>query len=267
MTAKSASSVALQNAATLVLLRDGDQDLQVLMAKRSSRTRFSAGAFVFPGGGVDAADTEAIDYCFGLDAPTCDVHFGDQPALRYYLAAARELFEEVGIWLFAAPLPKNSEQLRKDLHAGRVSLAQMLAQLAQQHPHLNGALLDCQALHYFRFWTTPPGMPRRYRTRFFAALCPPSQQAVVDGIELTELCWTSPQAMLDRHQAGEVDLIFPTIRELEALASYSSATQAIQAMADVPTVPEIRTRHRIEGGRLVKVLMPGEPGYADLPAW
>ena len=251
-------SVALQDAATVVLLRDGSQGLEVLMAKRSASTRFSAGAFVFPGGAVDPGDSIAPDVCVGLESDQCDARFGEAGAARFYLTAARELDEEVGLWLFDGP-PGGDALLGRKLHAGALSLARVLDDCGQR--------LDAQVLHYFSFWTTPPMMPRRYRTRFFVGQMPHGQTPKVDAVELTELCWTTPQQMLHRQRAGEVDLIFPTVKELQRLSQYASAEQALSALREIDEVPEIRTRHRLENGRRVLILMPGEPGYEDLPAW
>lgn len=251
-------SVPLQDAATVVLLRDGSHGLEVLMAKRSTSTSFSAGAFVFPGGAVDPQDALAESLCSGFDHAACEARFGLTGAQRFYLAAARELYEEVGVWLFDGPVPSDA-QLRREMHNGKRSIAEVLRAQQQQ--------LDAQVLHYYSFWTTPPMMPRRYRTRFFAAMMPSGQNPVVDAVELTELCWTTPQAMLERNQDGEVELIFPTIKELERLSRYASASEAWAALQKIQQVPEIRTRHRLENGRRVLILMPGEPGYEDLPAW
>ncbi len=252
-------SVELKDAATIVLLRDAPEGLQVLLGKRGRQTRFSAGAFVFPGGAVDAADRRAIRYCRGLDAGDCAQRFGDPAALRFYLAAARELFEEAGIWLFSAQRPENWRQLQRDLHQQRRSLEEVLAQLPEG--------FDCRVLQYFRFWTTPPGMPRRYRTRFFVARAPQDQDVRVDGCELTEHCWIRPEQMLERHAQQQVELIFPTIKELAALQAFADVDEALSTLAGLETVEEIRTRHEIRDGRLVRVLMPGEPGYEHLPAW
>jgi 8-oxo-dGTP pyrophosphatase MutT (NUDIX family) len=64
-------------AATVIVMRDGAQQLEVLLAKRTPAARFMGSAWVFPGGAVSAADGE------------------DQPGLR--AAATREVAEEVGI--------------------------------------------------------------------------------------------------------------------------------------------------------------------------
>lgn len=252
-------SVPLRDAATVVLLRDGDTGLEVLMGKRSARARFSPCAFVFPGGGVDADDHALMHHCHGVEVARCDARFGQTGALRFYLAAVRELFEEAGIWLFDTHRPEAWEALRDDLRRCRITLASLLETLPDG--------FDASVLHYYRFWTTPPGAPRRYRTRFFLARAPADQQVQVDGEEFTEHLWARPAEMLDRHQAGEVVLIFPTLRELMVLAEFETVDAAMAALTHEGPVPETRSRHRIENGRLVASLAPGDPGYEDLPGW
>ncbi|GIU88694.1 MAG: hypothetical protein KatS3mg009_3209 [Acidimicrobiia bacterium] len=69
-------------AATVVLLRDGDAGLEVLLGRRSSKLAFHGGAWVFPGGRIDPDD------------------YGDDPtdeAAAARRAAAREAMEEAGL--------------------------------------------------------------------------------------------------------------------------------------------------------------------------
>ncbi len=74
-----------RQAATLILLRDGDDQLEVLLVKRNPKARFMGGVWVFPGGAVDAADTDAGD------------GDGDGELAAHRIAAVRELREEAGI--------------------------------------------------------------------------------------------------------------------------------------------------------------------------
>lgn len=250
-------SAALQDASTLVLLRDGADGLEVLMVERGRHTRFSAGAWVFPGGKVDPADLALADHCSGLDLARCDQRFGETGAGRYYVAALRELFEEVGIWLFDAQRPADWPSLRAALHQQQQPLREVLGARS----------LDTRPLYYYRFWTTPPGMPRRYRTRFFLARAPQGQEPMPDGREIVAARFVTPAQMLEEYRQGQIQLIFPTVKELEILSGYADVAAATAALRGADDIPETRSRHRIENGRLVEVLLPGEPGYDDLPAW
>ena len=77
-------------AATLVLLRDAAAGCEVLLVQRNVRLAFHGGAWVFPGGRIDAGDYAAA----GSRDPAA--------AARY--AAARETCEEAGVRIGAEPL-------------------------------------------------------------------------------------------------------------------------------------------------------------------
>lgn len=70
----------IRQAATVVLLRDGDDGLEVLMVRRHQRAGFAAGAWVFPGGAVDPHESE-----------------GRSEREAAMLAAVRECEEEAGV--------------------------------------------------------------------------------------------------------------------------------------------------------------------------
>lgn len=76
----------IRQAATLILLRDGAPGLEVLLLQRSTAVDFSPGAWVFPGGRVDAEDLLAA---------------GQDTALAARLAAVRETEEEAALRLDA----------------------------------------------------------------------------------------------------------------------------------------------------------------------
>jgi 8-oxo-dGTP pyrophosphatase MutT (NUDIX family) len=81
------SEVPLAHAATVVVLRDAPQGLEVLLMLRASELVFHGGAWVFPGGRVDAAD----------EVP------GDAVETARH-AAVREAFEEAGLTLAPSAL-------------------------------------------------------------------------------------------------------------------------------------------------------------------
>ena len=86
-------------------------------------------------------------------------------------------------------------------------------------------VLDLSGMAYVSHWVTPPGPPRRFDTRFFLALTPPGQAASHDTSETVESVWTTPASALERRAAGEIHLVFPTIRNLEALAGFRTAAE------------------------------------------
>jgi 8-oxo-dGTP pyrophosphatase MutT (NUDIX family) len=113
----------------------------------------------------------------------------------------------------------------------------------------------------FSHWITPEVVPVRFDTRFYLALAPAHAAPQADGFETTEAAWWEPRPALDAHRAGELSLVFPTIKQLESLLPYASANEAIEA-ARGRRVEPILPRVVGEGGGH-RVLLPGEPGYDD----
>ena len=173
------SGVAPRPAATVVLLREGAPGLQLLLMRRNRSAGFVPGAYVFPGGRVDAQDAHPalVSRIERLTAKAAaarlDLPGGNPPAIAYYLAAAREAFEEAAV-LVARPggrfLPETASghehliRLREHLMAGTLPFTEVLDELEVG--------IDGAALEYIAHWITPEAESRRYDTRFFAALAP-----------------------------------------------------------------------------------------------
>jgi 8-oxo-dGTP pyrophosphatase MutT (NUDIX family) len=108
-------------------------------------------------------------------------------------------------------------------------------------------------------WITPELVPVRFDTRFYVALAPPHSPPRPDGSEITEAMWIAPGDALERHRAGKLDLVFPTIKHLESLLPYSTAAEVIDAARDraiEPVLPRV-----VGEGQERRVVLPGEPGY------
>jgi 8-oxo-dGTP pyrophosphatase MutT (NUDIX family) len=117
-------------------------------------------------------------------------------------------------------------------------------------------LADPTSLVRFSRWITPAEVKVRFDTHFFLAPLPPGQEPKVDGEECVDLGWFTPQAALEDEQ---ILLVFPTIKHLEQLARFSTASELLREAADRKVLP-IQPRVILEegGGRVV---LPGEPGY------
>src|SRR3954447_11932661 len=155
-----------RQAATVIVLRGGAQRLEVLLVRRTPKARFMGGAWVFPGGAVDA-------------------HEGEGDA-SHRAAAVREVREEAGI-----------------------------------------ALPDPRALRPFARWLPPREITMRFDTYFFLAAAPSGQEAEPDGHEIVDARWFQPARALEGHAAGQLLMVFPTIRNLEAIARFSSADELL----------------------------------------
>jgi 8-oxo-dGTP pyrophosphatase MutT (NUDIX family) len=213
-------AVPIREAATVAVVRDGDDGLEVFMVRRAIEAVFSPGAHVFPGGALDPEDRlGALEpWCDGLDDSTASSILGvPHGGLGYYVAAARECFEEAGMLLarrdgeLVTDVDPYSAH-RDALNAGTTGVLEMCIQ--------ESLTLAVDLLMPFGHWITPIGPPRRFDTRFFVAPAPPHQDPSHDGWETTEGLWVRPVDVLAAADRGEVDLIEPTRHTLLALTDY-----------------------------------------------
>jgi 8-oxo-dGTP pyrophosphatase MutT (NUDIX family) len=182
------------------------------MVRRHEQLAFMGGAHVFPGGRVDATDK-------GPDDPD-----------GFRLAALRELFEEGGVLLAShadgRPLSFADPAIRQRFAAHRQTALAHAGAFRDivAHEHLR---LDLERLLLFAEWVTPPRLPRRFDTRFFAARAPEAQDALHDSGETIESLWITPADALARAAGGVIELPPPTRHTLEELIGAHSVDEAL----------------------------------------
>ena len=266
--AATTDKTAIRPAATVMLVRDAAAGgLEVLMVKRNLNSDFVGGAYVFPGGAVDPADggAEAEQVCVGRsDGEASEILGLAAGGLAYWVACLRELFEEAGILMATTPDGSSLEltgdtAVRYVAHRAEVNANErrFLDVIATE-----GLTLDVGDLHYFAHWITPEGSPRRYDTRFFVATAPEHQTAAHDAGEVIADEWIAPQDALRRHREGDIDLIFPTIKNLQAISRFTSAAELIEAARTAASVPAIMPRITVSDTG-VRILLPGDEGYDE----
>jgi len=218
-------------AATLLLLREAPGAPEVFMLQRTNKAAFLPGAFVFPGGALDPDDASerAAKRVRGLDDAQASTRMGlTSGGLAYWVAAARECFEESGILL--AFDERNSpvdpgrvatlEKFREPLNEGRLHFSEFLEE--------ENLYIHAQDIAYYSHWITAPGRPRRFSTRFFVACAPKGQHGAHDRSETVHSVWISPRAAIERGQRGEIELIFPTRSTLSDLAAVPTPRAALE---------------------------------------
>jgi 8-oxo-dGTP pyrophosphatase MutT (NUDIX family) len=265
-----ANNVALRPAATVMLVRDNEAGtgIEVLMVQRNLNSDFVGGAYVFPGGAVDPADsTPAVERRSGgrTDANASEILGIERGGLAYFIAVLRECFEEAGILLAT---DAHGTMLRLDDEATAERFARHRHKLNNREcsfveiAEAEDLHLAVQDVAYFAHWITPEGAPRRYDTRFFVARAPEAQVPAHDAGEVIADVWIAPSDALLAHQREEIELIFPTIKNLQAISRFDTVDALLDAAAKAESVPAIMPRITVTGEG-VRILLPGDDGYDD----
>ena len=253
-------------AATVVLVRDGGDGPEVFMLQRTKGAVFLAGAYVFPGGALDAADRASgvTQRVFGLSDAEASARLG-LPAggLAFWVAAIRECFEEAGILIATDEKrrPVSAERaaalghLRGALNSGELPFAEFLER--------EGLLLPARALAYFGHWITAPGRSRRFDARFFVAEAPAGQQGSHDDSETIHNLWIRPEDALARDARGEIELVFATKHTLADVARFERPHDLLE---HVRALPEIDTNRACwaQGRDGPKLFRRADPQYFEI---
>jgi recombination protein RecT len=235
-------------AATVLLLRDTVQGLEILMTRRSAQASFAPGAYVFPGGMLEPADQDAHAWADRRAAQ-------DDARLTQAIAAIRECFEELGVLLArdgrGLPVPP-AEVAALDRHQG------LVAQCTQR-----GWRLAADEVFLLAHWITDRDLPRRFDVPFLVARMPEGQEPVADETEQFEPVWVRPADALARHEAGNFFMIFPTIRTLERLRAYGDVDAVLAACAGERPLWTSCPRAGLLGGKEARY-MEHEMPYGEL---
>ncbi len=221
-----------RQAATVILLRESDpKGFEVFLTRRPDAMPFLGGMYCFPGGVVSKDDwsPRMIERCRGL-APEqarkiAGARFSPRQALGFWVAAVRELFEEVGILLAVdscgtAILPgKLCEKHRAAIDGSSTFLS-----LLQDED----LYCDLSSLVYFSHWQTPAQNALRFDTRFFIAALPRRQTPLETSEEVTHSIWLSPDLAMQRYGRGELPMIFPTFTSLRTLADFETVESVMK---------------------------------------
>lgn len=258
-TAPHTDPAAPRPASSLVLLRDGDQGLEVLLLQRPAEDRVLAGAHVFPGGKLDAEDAHD-DALNRIDASPQSLHarLGEpeldvREAAALFVAAIRETFEETGVLLArnaSAGLSEQARAMRREGHA----FGEILRALDVR--------LDPSTIQPWSRWITPKmasAMRKRFDTRFFVACLPAGQTVEHDPREAVGATWVLPRPALQQYWDRGIDFAAPQVMTLAHLSRFKTVADTLAHAATRPP-PTIRPQPvETPAGRVV--CYPGDPDH------
>jgi len=260
-------AVEARPSSSVVLVREGESDPEILMVKRRAGDAFGE-SYAFPGGVVDDDESDARAFCRGRTTEQADAELRlPTGGLDFYSAAVRELFEETGVllardsqgnWAFSGDPDSESllRELRGQLDGGVTSWAELL--------RTHDLFVACDALHYFSFWETPLRSPKRWAARFFLAEIPPGRDAEHDGNELTDSCWMTAEKVLSVGQEGGMELTFPTLVNLERISEFRTVGELVR-WANVQAadgIEKVRPVILKDNGE-TRCLIPGDRDYPE----
>lgn len=246
------------DSSTVIVVRDDHGPLEVFMLERHIQSDFAGGAYVFPGGKLDSADSDPALAGIVDGWETLAARMGEDPDLVRALAvcAIRETFEEAGILLArhedGTPVHLDDpswEDLRRALAARELTAGELAKE--------TGVRYAADLLQFWQRWVTPVFAPKRYDTRFFAAVMPEGQTPLHDDVETTASTWVRPADAIARGRSGQLVIIFPTRKTLESLEGLETTASVFDAAA-ARSVQPVLPRFVVEDGE-GRVYLPGDP--------
>lgn len=254
MSEKSKTPAAARPASTVVILRDGADGIEVFMVVRHHAIDFASGALVFPGGKVDAEDSDTAWSELAPNAPST-------PDRSFFVAAGRETFEEAGLVL--ARQRGTNEILDADA-AHRLVETYRAALLKGDTTFVDivrkeNLVLAGDLMVPFAHWITPEAVPKRFDTHFFLITAPMAQLGSHDGSESVEGLWITPRQALREAEAGTRTLVFATRMNIEKLARYRTVAEAVEVTRSRPVVTVMPKILRSDNGRRLQI--PAEADY------
>ena len=247
-------------AATVAFLRESSTGPEVLLTHRPATMAFAAGMYVFPGGRVDADDASAALFsrsAIGSDdaAARLGGDLAPDAAHAAHIAAIRELWEESGILLAeAAASPA-------EIAASRAALVDGSAEFAVLAERLD-LRLRTDLLQPLSRWVTPPGYPRRFDARFFAALLPDqAADATIASGEVVSLEWFRPSDALDAMADGRIGLWLPTSSTLQQLEHLTDPADLTRIAPGRPGDVDVNE----PAPDIMRIVMPAGGGVAGQP--
>lgn len=174
-----AAGCTLKHAASVILVRDGDDGLETILTYRPGLSPL--GTVAFPGGMVTVEDTEHLPWC-GPPAEHWQRSFAFTDvatAHKVVVAAIRETFEEVGVLLAGEDEGSVVEYTCGYDHMTHREAISDRDETLTNYISLSGLKLRADLLRPVVRWQSPDFCHKRYDVAYFTAAIPVGQQATL----------------------------------------------------------------------------------------
>lgn len=262
---------APKDAATVILVRDSDDGVQVFCVERSKQSRFLGGAIVFPGGKLDGSDAAwPADLTTNTRASLIAPSRATEPFARdeahfrsLAIAAARETLEEAALLHVITATNAKPTLEDADLFALRTRLTTDPNAL-RDYLASHDLKLNLEALYPIARWVTPIAESRRYDARFFVAVAPEGQTGAHDEHETMASFWATPDDVLRRWEKGEVQVAPPTHSTIALLAGCEKTTHVLELAETTsldPICPRLVQQVGSDSQPTLALTLPGDPEH------
>jgi len=113
----------------------------------------------------------------------------------------------------------------------------------------------------FSRWVTPEVVKVRFDTWFFLAVAPHGAAAEADGFEMTDSIWIRPATAVEEAKSGAMAIVFPTLKQLEALAAFPDTAAAMATAREDPDAERIVLPKMVGTVDDYRIVLPGDPDY------
>ncbi|WP_309132776.1 NUDIX hydrolase [Brevibacterium sp.] len=192
LTVDDPASVPIRPAVSVLMVRDGENGLEVFVQHRVSTMDFAAGVVVFPGGRVDPSD----------ETRAASIEVRDPAA-------------HTSAW-------KNSS-IAEVADGWRALLAAAVREIEEE----TGTVLDPSDLKPWANWVTPLGLPKRFDTYFYLAVVGEIQAPRHQTTEAHTSEWLRVDELLAEEAAGRLKLMRPTLVLLGELSTLGGTDELI----------------------------------------
>lgn len=260
MTDKKKTPLPLRPASTVILARQRNKALEFYLLKRSTKSGFMGGLYVFPGGAVDPEDKNIESWKSAIDMSANQIkkQFGgngvsSEDAFGFQIAAIRETLEEAGVLIAADKnkTKKNIEDICTFRFKKKLSKSWFRTKMVEDN-----WTLSFSSLGKWSHWVAPKLMKKRFDTRFFIVLMPENQVCIPDNVETKHGIWLTPQKALEQNLEAITPLSPPAVVTLTQLLSFKNLDDLKK---------EIQTRSW--GNPIAPRFVPSSNGPVILEPW